>query len=203
MPFVTLWDELTKSNTNLYLVNELFRICKIKEDMSPPILRMIEKDPSSKASFAIALCWLKNCLKNHASCKPPAEFQNPPRRLINVGNETQNPFLIETSSCSQPVEWLSLSYCWGVGRLGPSMKLTMDTMNTLREGISLNKFDPTIRDAILVTRALEITYIWIDALCIVQDDNVEWNEQASRMNEIYGGSTVTLIVASAPSVMGF
>ena len=80
-------------------------------------------------------------------------------------------------------------------------KLTMDTMNTLREGISLNKFDPTIRDAILVTRALEITYIWIDALCIVQDDNVEWNEQASRMIEIYGGSTVTLIVASAPSVM--
>ena len=69
----------------------------------------------------------------------------------------------------------------------------------LRNGIPLNKFDPTIRDAILVTRALEITYIWIDALCILQDGK-EWSEEASKMNEIYGGSTVTLVIASSESV---
>jgi hypothetical protein len=82
------------------------------------------------------------------------------------------------------------------------MKLTTDTMNMLRNGVPLNKFDPTIRDAILVTRALGITYIWIDALCIIQDHNAkDWNEQASKMNEIYGGSMVTLVVASSNSVM--
>jgi hypothetical protein len=106
---------------------------------------------------------------------------------------------VETSPGSQQLKWLSLSYFWGEG---PSMKLTTDTMNMLRNGIPLNKFDPTIQDAILVTRALEITYIWIDALCIIQDHNAkEWNEQASKMNEIYGGSTVTLVVASSNSVM--
>ncbi len=82
------------------------------------------------------------------------------------------------------------------------MKLTTKTIDMLRDGISLNKFDPTIRDAILVTRALEITYIWIDALCIIQDHNAkDWNEQASQMNEIYGGSTVTLVAASSESVI--
>ena len=71
----------------------------------------------------------------------------------------------------------------------------------LRNGVPLNAFDPTIRDAILVTRALEITYIWIDALCIIQNDNTkDWIEQASKMNKIYGGSTVTLVVASSNSV---
>jgi hypothetical protein len=138
-------------------------------------------------------------VKNHDSCKPPAEFQKPPKRLINVGNEAQNPFLVETFPDSQRVEWLALSYCWGDK---PRMELTQDTIDMLRNGISLIKFDPTIRDAILVTRALEITYVWIDALCINQDKAAnEWNEQASKMNEIYGGSTVTLVVASSDSVM--
>ena len=82
------------------------------------------------------------------------------------------------------------------------MKLTTGNINMLRNGIPLNKFDPTIRDAILVTRALEIMYIWIDALCIIQDHNAkDWNEEASKMDEIYGGSTVTLVVASSNSVM--
>jgi len=68
--------------------------------------------------------------------------------------------------------------------------------------IPVDKFDPAIRDAILVSRALEIHYIWIDALCIFQDDNgKDWNEQASKMNEIYGGSDLTLVVASSDSVM--
>lgn len=85
------------------------------------------------------------------------------------------------------------------------MKLTTKTMDMLRSGIPLDKFDPTIRDAILVTKALEIVYIWIDSLCIIQPPKAgqttkDWNEQASEMNEIYGGSTVTLVVASSSSV---
>jgi hypothetical protein len=119
--------------------------------------------------------------------------------LINVGNETQNPFLVEISPSSQQLKWVSLSYCWGEE---PSLKLTTDTMNMLRNGIPLVKFDPTIQDAVLVSRALGITYIWIDALCIIQDDNAEdWNAQAYKMDEIYGASTMTLVVASSNSVM--
>jgi Heterokaryon incompatibility protein (HET) len=157
----------------------------------------MERESSSKASLTIAFGWLRDCLKNHDSCKPPTELQKPPKRLINVGNETQNPFLVETSS-SQQLEWLSLSYCWGND---PLLKLTTNNMNDLRGEIPQDKLDPTIWDAILVTRALEITYIWIDALCIIQDpEGKDWNEQASKMNEIYGGSTVTLVVASSDSV---
>jgi hypothetical protein len=66
---------------------------------------------------------------------------------------------------------------------------------------SLESLDPTVRDAILVARALDIPYIWIDALCILQDkDTNEWNEQAPKMNEIYGGSVLTLVAASATTV---
>ena len=79
------------------------------------------------------------------------------------------------------------------------MKLNNVTMNTLKNGVPLDDFDVTIQHAVLVTRALGISYIWVDALCILQDRN-EWSEEASKMNEIYGGSTVTLVIASSDSV---
>jgi hypothetical protein len=79
------------------------------------------------------------------------------------------------------------------------MKLTNDTMDKLKNGRPLTDFDATIQDAVLVTRALGISYIWIDALCILQDCK-EWSDEASKMNEIYGGSTVTLVIASSDSV---
>jgi hypothetical protein len=83
------------------------------------------------------------------------------------------------------------------------MTLTKQTMGELRNGtIPLKDFDPAIRDAIVVTRALNITYIWVDALCIFQDDyGADWNEQAPKMNQIYGGSTLTLVITSSDSVM--
>jgi hypothetical protein len=156
----------------------------------------MDKDPTSGRSFEIGSRWLKNCVESHSSCRPPTELQKPPKRLIHVGNETQDPFLVETFPDLQHVEWLSLSYCWGGD---PSLELTNDTMNGLKDGTPLANFDVTIQDAILVTRALGISYIWIDALCIIQGGN-EWSEEASKMNEIYGGSTMTLVIASSGCV---
>lgn len=179
-------------------MNKLFQLCNIKQDSSPPILNKSDKDPGSQTSLAIASDWLRDCLENHDSCNPPPEFRWPPKRLINVGNETQKPFMVEIPLGSSRLRWVSLSYCWGDQ---PALKLTPETMEMLRSGISLDRFDPTIRDAILITRALGITYIWIDALCIIQDDSSrDWDEQASKMVEIYGGSTMTLVASSSNSV---
>ncbi|KAF2468783.1 HET-domain-containing protein [Lindgomyces ingoldianus] len=180
-------------------VEQYFQLCGIKEDDSPPILRMNEKDPGSKEAFAIASSWLRSCLESHADCKLTAQIQNTPKRLINVGSETRHPFLVEFPLASQQVEWLSLSYCWG--QEDPLMKLTADTRERLENGIPLDSLDPTIRDAILVTRGLGLDFIWIDALCIIQEDNnKDWDDQAPKMNEIYGGSLLTLVVASSNSV---
>ena len=110
---------------------------------------------------------------------------------------------------TQRMKWVSLSYCWGEPDTTRSMKLTKDNKEKLMKGISWKELDPTIQDAVLVTRALGLTYIWIDALCIIQKEEQkeeqnqgakEWDEEASRMDEIYGGSIVTLVVASSDSV---
>ncbi|KAI1131181.1 heterokaryon incompatibility protein-domain-containing protein [Nemania abortiva] len=179
-------------------VVECFRVFKIKEDDSPPVLRMMEKNPGSQACLAVASNWLRDCSENHARCNPLTESQNKPKRLIDIGDGSREPSLVDTETLPESIKWLSLSYCWGEE---PSLKLTRDTIGMLRSGIAMDKLDRTIQDAIYVTRALGIPYIWIDALCIMQDpEGAEWREQASKMDEIYVGSTVTLVVASSKTV---
>lgn len=137
-------------------VDDLFDSYGIKEDDAPPISKTMEKNPSSTATLKIASKWLRNCLENHNSCASP-NFHRPPKRLINIGNETQNPFLVEVPPGGEQIKWLCLSYCWGKEQ--PALKLKKDTMNMLRSGVALNTLDPTIRDAIFVTRAVKVTYL--------------------------------------------
>ena len=57
-------------------------------------------------------------------------------------------------------------------------------------------------DAIELTKELGIPYIWIDALCIVQDDNEEWQTEAGRMDQIYLGSQLTIAAAQSSDTTG-
>ncbi|KAM0816092.1 putative HET-domain-containing protein [Seiridium cardinale] len=78
--------------------------------------------------------------------------------------------------------WPSLSYCWG----GDSAFILMSqTRAEFEAGVSLNDFPATLRDAIVVTRALGIRYIWIDASCILQDSLEHWLSEAPQKGQIY------------------
>ena len=77
------------------------------------------------------------------------------------------------------------------------MMLTEDTEVSLQAGLPLNKFPATLRDAIIVVRKLNIRYIWIDALCTMQNSPEDWAQEASRMRDVYRGAVVTIAAASA------
>lgn len=49
-----------------------------------------------------------------------------------------------------------------------------------------------MRQAIQATRELGLSYIWIDALCIVQDDPDDWACEAAQMQHVYSNATVTI-----------
>lgn len=89
--------------------------------------------------------------------------------------------------------YVALRYCWG-GHDG--VRLGAATVGRLVTGIPIAELPATIRDAIKLVRSLRIPYIWVDALCLDQDEE-EWKSEASRMNEIYGGAAFTLSVVSA------
>lgn len=145
---------------------------------------------------ATAMEWLQECLTNHPKCGPSKPFRRP-SRLINVGNKDGNELpRLELNGMPSTVSWAALSYCWG----GDSQfTLRSDTFQDLKAGIPLAKWPATLRDAIKITQDLGLQYIWIDALCILQDSASDWRAEATRMRDVYSGAIITIIASESPS----
>lgn len=157
--------------------------------------RSIYEDPGSKSCLAVAAEWLDSCLNDHEKCGMQADTEKPlPSRVIDVGDDNTPPKLITTGG--KLGIWIALSYCWG----GDSVFIHNDsTVADLKAGIPLEKYPRTLRDAITITRALGLKYIWIDALCIKQDSREDWAAEAAKMREVYSGAIVTVSAANSPS----
>jgi len=136
--------------------------------------------------------WLKKCCDEHRSC-PKRSDHLLPTIVINVGSLANEPRLVIPEN--QLGQWASLSHCWG-GEI--ALKTKMSSIDRHCHKISLENFPPTFRDAILITRSLGLRYLWIDALCILQDSHRHWETQAARMDYIYEHATVTLAAEASP-----
>jgi hypothetical protein len=75
--------------------------------------------------------------------------------------------------------------------------LTRDTINSFQNNIPPEALSQTFLDAIDITRELGIDYIWIDSLCIIQDDSEDWDKEASLMSTVYGGSLINIAASGA------
>jgi len=69
---------------------------------------------------------------------------------------------------------------------------TKDTLPERYSGILWQNLPLSFQDAITATAELGIRYLWIDSLCIVQDDATDWSEQSSKMAEIYANSYINI-----------
>ena len=123
-----------------------------------------------------------------------------PRYLINI-NHPQGPRIILHRSLPQNVKYIALSYVWGMNQ---TYVLTKATLEEKCSGLDLSRLPKTIIDAIEVTRRLGFTYLWVDALCIVQDAGEDMKDEIAVMGTIYRDSAITIIAANASSsIEGF
>ena len=60
----------------------------------------------------------------------------------------------------------------------------------------------TSQDAITLTRQLNIQYIWIDSLCVIQDDESDWPTEATKMAGIYANTELVISAASSSDGTG-
>ncbi|KAH7118579.1 hypothetical protein B0J13DRAFT_458258 [Dactylonectria estremocensis] len=133
--------------------------------------------------------WLETCKASHGECQRMFQATNNkqyPSRLIDVGQE--NPFLTDNVDAS--ARYAALSYCWGPPH--ETLLTTQATLEAHKERIALSCLPNTLRDAVLATKALDLRYIWIDALCIVQDDPQDWAAEIAIMHSIYLNAELTL-----------
>lgn len=120
-----------------------------------------------------------------------------PRRVIDVGEpDTEDlPKVIEPCE-TQRGKYACLSYCWGKDPEA-NIRTTKTTLAQRKSGIEWRDTPATITDAILACRKLGIRFLWIDALCIIQDDVQDWALECANMAEIYSNSYITLAAVAA------
>ncbi|KAK5791068.1 hypothetical protein VI817_006377 [Penicillium citrinum] len=139
---------------------------------------------------------LLNACSAHSHCHPGTSPL--PTRVLDVqpDPDTGKIRLCEAKGKSAP--YTTLSYIWG----GPQpLTTTKDTLSThVLTGFNESDAPLTIRDAVQTTRNLGLRYLWIDALCIIQDDDDDKNREIARMRDIYKRSSLTIVAAGARSV---
>ncbi|CEI70722.1 hypothetical protein FVEN_g794 [Fusarium venenatum] len=151
----------------------------------------------SLRALSLSKTWLKRCRESHIDCRRLHDLTDPilPTRVLDVtGGTLHNPEikLIETSRVKRGT-YCALSYCWGKSRC---ITTTKANLANHKHVIPLTTLPKTIRDAVLATRGLEIDYLWVDSLCIVQDDTDDWAFEAARMGDVYANAMLTISTLS-------
>ncbi|KAM0236651.1 hypothetical protein ACHAP5_009287 [Fusarium lateritium] len=139
--------------------------------------------------------WIFMCTRIHGDkCNKTVGDVEPisPRLLINVVQGC----IVECKGEGQ--RFISLSYTWGKTK---NFRLVKSNIEQLQEKGALHsdriiaQLPRTILDAIELTKALGETWLWVDSLCVVQDDKESLIYQLSMMHRIYATSFLTIIAA--------
>ena len=98
---------------------------------------------------------------------------------------------------------MTLSHCWDGGSVEYFSNLNTSNRHQWVAGVCEEELPTKFRDAITVTRWMKVQYLWIDAVCIIQDSGEDWRMQSSVMGDIYAGSYRNIAAMSKPGEDGF
>ncbi|RMJ17335.1 hypothetical protein CDV36_002983 [Fusarium kuroshium] len=122
-----------------------------------------------------------------------------PTRVIDVGTvESPCLRLVETGD-SVRGKYIALSHCWGKLNKGQKFVTSASNLDSRKEGISFDEMPKSFQDAVRVTRALGVAYLWIDSLCIIQEDEADWQVESAKMEEVFSSAYCTIAASYAKS----
>lgn len=169
---------------------------------------------SSSSYAAKVKAWHENCSRNHPTCnKTLSQLQQ-----VDADNAQLPKRCIQISGDS--LESITIKLCETEGRLGKYITLShrwndfTTEAKTLREnydcrlGICTHKpcnspsFSPLITETASFAWQLGVRYLWIDSICIVQDDTQDWNQEALKMSDYYQNAWLTIAATATNSEGG-
>jgi hypothetical protein len=111
--------------------------------------------------------------------------------VLDLGTAPDEDVKIKLSETNgQHARYVCLSHCWG--DIGCPLRTTSCNLASHKSDIPFGALPATFKDAVTFTRWLGVRYLWIDALCIVQDDESDWEQESGCMASIYEHSYMTL-----------
>jgi Heterokaryon incompatibility protein (HET) len=148
-------------------------------------------DTASEKSFRFLSQALDTCLEGHVLCGN-GEPKQLPTRVIDVRPDRLQSVdyvkLCTTSTTDQGM-YTCLSHCWGGA---PAFVTTTQNIMMHQQAIDISSLPKTCQDAVDITRRLGLKYLWIDMICIIQDDHDDWVRESMKMAEFYSNAYVTI-----------
>ncbi|EXJ59980.1 hypothetical protein A1O7_04128 [Cladophialophora yegresii CBS 114405] len=153
--------------------------------------------------------WIAECTRAHDKCRVASDPAWVPNRLLDVQMAldpdksadiirlvSRKPGETDTNAPRMEGSYVTLSHRWGNV---PFLKLTRAKLTAFLNGIPLRDLPQTFQDAIKVTRELDKRWLWIDALCIIQEDEdlKDWLEESATMEQVYANSYCNISATAA------
>lgn len=153
-------------------------------------------DPGTPTFFEEVREWMNNCFSSHDECGQNGLVKLP-ARLIQISPPGSPEWAKLFDSHGVVGQYCALSYCWGGDQ---EHKTLSSRFEQYRKELPCERLPKTITDAFQVARNMNMEYIWIDSLCIIQDDEEDKQREIAKMMDIYQDAQFTISAASAPKV---
>lgn len=146
--------------------------------------------------------WVSTCQSGHGDvCESlgwasTSELHIPHFRLIDIRNRV----VVNTSI---QYKYIALSYVWGHASKQFFISTKHNSIDSRGEPKELrlpHRLPKTIEDAMSLTQALRVDYLWVDALCIIQDNHSTKDAQISSMDLVYASAIMTIAAADGDDV---
>jgi hypothetical protein len=132
-----------------------------------------------------------SCSIEHEDCYQ--ESSSLPKRVVDISKPEYR--LVEPHSGTKD-KYATLSYTWGDREF---VMNTSESYESLKQGFNKDTVPVAFQEAASIALDLEIHYIWIDTLCIIQDSIVDWEEQAAKMGDIFEAAAITIAASASPN----
>ncbi|KAH7391254.1 heterokaryon incompatibility protein-domain-containing protein [Cadophora sp. MPI-SDFR-AT-0126] len=138
----------------------------------------------------------------------PGDFEEGRTRIEvmwGVGTISGDNVVLYLGPHGEKARYTTLSHTWGSNT---TFTLTVDkegkegTLNSFLKEITWRDIPKTFQDAIIISHELDIEYLWIDSLCIIQNDEQDWEEQSRQMRPIYGNSWLNIAATDSKDSRG-
>ncbi|KAG4259317.1 hypothetical protein FPRO03_12993 [Fusarium proliferatum] len=153
--------------------------------------RPVSPDPMFSSILAHIPGLIQDCKEKHGHVEH--EKGEAPTRILRIEDNGQT---ITLGEGNMNIEggYAALSHCWGDG---PQITLNTGSFTKLTKGMNVADLPKTFQDTVRVVNQLGISHLWIDSLCIFQDDPDDWARESARMAKVYGNATVAIAASRA------
>ncbi|KAJ2995681.1 hypothetical protein NUW58_g1203 [Xylaria curta] len=136
--------------------------------------------------------WITDCDRNH-ECYPKAGTFTPTRLLdIRYRGSGTIQLLINDQAHTKFGHYATLSHRWGSPQAHTKYCAYRSNIEELKRGIVISSLPRTFQDAVHIARGLGLQYLWIDSLCIIQDDPLDWERESKLMERVFSSAYCTI-----------